>query len=50
MPYILKEEDLEKYSIEDVVYPIPGKQSVYPENEIKNLYIEFMGKSIIANL
>lgn len=44
MPYILKKEDLQKYTIEDVVYPLPGKKTVYPENEVKELYKKFMGK------
>lgn len=43
IPKVLTEEDLENYSITDVVYPLPGRQSVYPENEMKDLYRQFMG-------
>lgn len=43
---MLTEEDVDNYSIEDVVYPLPGRLSVYPENEIKKLYVEIMGKII----
>lgn len=43
MPKILTAEDVENYSITDVVYPLPGKKSVYPDNEIKELYRKFMG-------
>jgi tRNA pseudouridine13 synthase len=44
MPKVLTAEDLDKYSITDVVYPLPGKNSVYPDNEMKKLYRQFMGK------
>jgi tRNA pseudouridine13 synthase len=44
----LKAEDLEKYSIEDVVYPLPGKSTIYPENAIKDLYIKFMAEDGIS--
>ena len=44
MPKILTEEDVDKYSILDVVYPLPGKLSVYPENEMKEVYRAIMGK------
>lgn len=44
MPKILTEEDVDKYSILDIVYPLPGKLSVYPENEMKEVYRAVMGK------
>lgn len=44
MPKILTEEDIDKYSILDIVYPLPGKLSVYPENEMKEVYRAVMGK------
>jgi hypothetical protein len=34
----------------DVVYPLPGKQTVYPENEIKELYRKFMGKPYFPHI
>lgn len=47
IPKVLTEQDVNNYSITDVVYPLPGKQSVYPENEIKDLYRKFMGRTRI---
>ena len=41
---MLTEENIGNYSITDVVYPLPGRQTVYPENEMKSLYVELMGK------
>ncbi|GAA5811004.1 hypothetical protein MFLAVUS_004433 [Mucor flavus] len=49
IPKVLTEEDLENYSITDVVYPLPGKQTVYPENEMKELYVKFMAEDGISN-
>ncbi|KAI9469723.1 MAG: pseudouridine synthase [Benjaminiella poitrasii] len=48
VPKVLTEKDLDKYSIEDVVYPLPGKSTVYPENEIKELYRKFMAEDGIS--
>lgn len=35
---ILSEEDIEKYSINDVVLPLPGFDVKYPENIVKDWY------------
>ncbi|KAI7907261.1 pseudouridine synthase [Cokeromyces recurvatus] len=48
VPKVLTEEDLDKYSIEDVVYPLPGRSTLYPENEIKELYRKFMAEDGIS--
>ncbi|KAL7317776.1 multisubstrate pseudouridine synthase 7 [Mucor circinelloides] len=48
VPKILTAEDVENYSITDVVYPLPGKKSVYPDNEIKELYRKFMAEDGIS--
>ncbi|KAG0743702.1 hypothetical protein G6F57_007998 [Rhizopus arrhizus] len=48
VPKVLTEEDVDNYSIEDVVYPLPGRLSVYPENEIKKLYVEIMAEDGIS--
>ncbi|KAG2212659.1 hypothetical protein INT47_000636 [Mucor saturninus] len=48
IPKVLTEEDLENYTIADVVYPLPGRQTVYPENEIKGLYEKFMAEDGIS--
>lgn len=40
---MLTEEDVNNYTIDDVVYPLPGKLSVYPENEMKDLYKQILG-------
>ncbi|CAG8519808.1 4750_t:CDS:10, partial [Ambispora leptoticha] len=39
---VLTEEDLPKYTIEDVVYPTPGYAVIYPKNAIFESYKEFM--------
>ncbi|KAI9266596.1 pseudouridine synthase [Phascolomyces articulosus] len=39
---VLTEEDLESYTIEDVVYPVPGHRSQYPENEMGKIYHELL--------
>ncbi|KAG2225854.1 hypothetical protein INT45_007098 [Circinella minor] len=43
-PKVLTEEDLEFYTIEDVVYSVPGHRSQYPENEIGKIYQELLEK------
>ncbi|KAI8647380.1 pseudouridine synthase [Parasitella parasitica] len=48
VPKVLTAQDLESYSIADVVYPLPGKKSVYPDNEIKELYRKFMAQDGIS--
>lgn len=44
--HVVTAEDLaaEKYTIFDVVLPTPGYDVVYPQNEIGEFYVEFMGK------
>lgn len=37
-------EEASKYTLEDVVLPLPGFDVVYPENEIKEAYVEFMAQ------
>ncbi|KAL6867939.1 tRNA pseudouridine synthase D [Trichoderma novae-zelandiae] len=34
-----------KYTIHDVVLPTPGYDVVYPDNEIGDFYVEFMGRA-----
>ncbi|KAJ8656284.1 hypothetical protein O0I10_008078 [Lichtheimia ornata] len=47
-PKVLTEEDLDSYSIEDVVYPIPGHRTVYPKNEIGDIYRDLLEKDQIT--
>ncbi|KAK0654518.1 putative pseudouridine synthase [Cercophora samala] len=44
--HVVTAEDLAtgKYTIFDVVLPTPGYDVVYPQNEIGEYYVEFMGK------
>jgi tRNA pseudouridine13 synthase len=44
VPKVLTEQDVNDYTIEDVVYPLPGRTSVYPDNVVKDFYRDFMGK------
>lgn len=39
---IISEETLSKYTIFDVVYPLPGFNVRYPENEIEKWYIDLL--------
>ncbi|KAI8366468.1 pseudouridine synthase [Choanephora cucurbitarum] len=48
VPKILTAEDLDDYSIFDVVYPLPGRRTVYPENEIKEIYRKFLAEDDIS--
>ncbi|KAI8369919.1 pseudouridine synthase [Blakeslea trispora] len=48
VPKILTADDLDNYSIFDVVYPLPGRQTVYPENEIKEIYRKFLAEDGIS--
>ncbi|RKO90058.1 pseudouridine synthase, partial [Blyttiomyces helicus] len=41
---IQNEEELRKYSIEDVLLPMPGRSVLYPANKIGAKYVEFMAK------
>ena len=38
----LKAEDVDKYSIFDVIMPLPGKDVAYPDGELGELYREFL--------
>lgn len=42
----LTQEDVEsgRYSIFDIVLPVPGSDILYPDNEVGRFYTEFMGK------
>jgi tRNA pseudouridine13 synthase len=42
--YIETEDDLKKYTIEDIVLPLPGHSVVYPKNAIGDFYKEYMAK------
>ncbi|CAF0783295.1 unnamed protein product [Brachionus calyciflorus] len=44
MTIILNENNLKDYSIEDVVLPLPGYNIVYPENKVKEYYVEILRK------
>ncbi|KAG1447865.1 hypothetical protein G6F56_009121 [Rhizopus delemar] len=48
VPKVLTEEDVNNYTIDDVVYPLPGKLSVYPENEMKDLYKQILAEDGIS--
>lgn len=39
---IISEENLSKYTIFDVVYPLPGFNVRYPDNEIEKWYIDLL--------
>jgi tRNA pseudouridine13 synthase len=41
---IVKEEDLEKYTIFDVVLPQPGYDVIYPDNATFAVYEKIMGE------
>lgn len=41
---ILSEEDLNNYTIYDIVLPLPGYDVQYPENEVKDWYKEILEK------
>lgn len=34
----MKEDDLQNYTITDVVLPMPGYDITYPDNAVKDLY------------
>jgi len=40
----ISEENLSKYTIFDVVYPLPGCDISYPKNEIRKWYIDLLAK------
>lgn len=41
---ILTEEDLPKYTIYDVVLPLPGYDITYPDNQMKQWYSELLAE------
>lgn len=40
----ISEENLSKYTIFDVVYPLPGCDISYPKNEIGKWYVDLLAK------
>ncbi|KAI8071095.1 pseudouridine synthase [Gongronella butleri] len=42
VPIVLTKDNIDKYTIHDVVYPLPGTRSVYPDNDIGLLFKQFM--------
>lgn len=42
---VLCEEDLDKYSIYDIVLPLPGFDVTYPDNKVKDWYREILQES-----
>ncbi|KAL0096347.1 pseudouridine synthase [Phycomyces blakesleeanus] len=47
VPKVLTEEDLDNYTIWDVVYPMPGSRSKYPANAIGDFYKQLLEKDNI---
>lgn len=45
----ITEENLSKYTIFDVVYPLPGCNISYPENEIGKWYIDLLAKDELTS-
>lgn len=45
----ISEENLDKYTIFDVVYPLPGCDVRYPENEIGKWYIDLLAKDELTS-
>lgn len=45
---ILTTENLDQYSIHDVVLPLPGTSVIYPLNELGAAYVAFMAKDGIS--
>ena len=41
-PIFVTEENLESYSIHDLVLPLPGHSILYPDNEVKTWYTEVL--------
>lgn len=45
----ISEENLSKYTIFDVVYPLPGCDVRYPDNEIGKWYIDLLAKDDLTS-
>jgi len=45
----ISEENLSKYTIFDVVYPLPGCDVSYPDNEIGKWYIDLLAKDDLTS-
>lgn len=45
----ISEENLSKYTIFDVVYPLPGCDIRYPDNEIGKWYIDILAKDNLTS-
>lgn len=45
----ISEENLSKYTIFDVVYPLPGCDVSYPTNEIGEWYIDLLAKDNLTS-
>lgn len=45
----ISEENLSKYTVFDVVYPLPGCNVRYPENEIGQWYIDLLAKDNLTS-
>lgn len=41
----IDENEVDNVSILDIVYPLPGHDISYPNNEIKNWYLEILSES-----
>ncbi|KAI8096451.1 pseudouridine synthase [Halteromyces radiatus] len=44
VPLVLTEENIHSYSIKDVVYPVPGRRTILPKNEIGDLFQEYLAE------
>jgi tRNA pseudouridine13 synthase len=44
VPLVLTTENIHNYTIKDVVYPMPGRRTVYPDNDIGELIKDMMSK------
>ncbi|KAK9735300.1 hypothetical protein RND81_04G197000 [Saponaria officinalis] len=47
---VVDEEDLlkQKYTIEDIVLPLPGSRAIYPANDVANVYHDLASKDHIS--